>query len=82
MSEQVMKPKVLEQEGSVVLPFLKKLPETSQVTLQNSGLQGKQKVFGELSRTVTEYLHVVFRDKCLINDLESLGAKWLFSSCI
>ncbi|XP_030904813.1 LIM and calponin homology domains-containing protein 1 isoform X2 [Melopsittacus undulatus] len=36
---EVMKPKVLEQEGSVVLPFLKKLPETSQVTLQNSGLQ-------------------------------------------
>ncbi|KAM6071443.1 LIM and calponin homology domains-containing protein 1 isoform 8-T9 [Theristicus caerulescens] len=38
-SEQVRKPKALEQEGSVVLPFLKKLPETSQVTLQNSGLQ-------------------------------------------
>ncbi|XP_009472547.1 PREDICTED: LIM and calponin homology domains-containing protein 1 [Nipponia nippon] len=37
-SEQVMKPKALELEGSVVLPFLKKLPETSQVTLQNSGL--------------------------------------------
>ncbi|NWR60079.1 LIMC1 protein, partial [Bucorvus abyssinicus] len=36
---KVMKPKALEQEGSVVLPFLKKLPETSQVTLQNSGLQ-------------------------------------------
>ncbi|KFV07945.1 LIM and calponin homology domains-containing protein 1, partial [Tauraco erythrolophus] len=36
---EVMKPKALEPEGSVVLPFLKKLPETSQVTLQNSGLQ-------------------------------------------
>ncbi|KAM9381963.1 LIM and calponin homology domains-containing protein 1 isoform 2-T2 [Phaethornis superciliosus] len=36
---EVMKSKALEQEGSVVLPFLKKLPETSQVTLQNSGLQ-------------------------------------------
>ncbi|KAM6313626.1 LIM and calponin homology domains-containing protein 1 [Aegotheles albertisi] len=36
---EVMKPKTLEHEGSVVLPFLKKLPETSQVTLQNSGLQ-------------------------------------------
>ncbi|XP_030305346.1 LIM and calponin homology domains-containing protein 1 isoform X4 [Calypte anna] len=36
---EVIKPKALEQEGSVVLPFLKKLPETSQVTLQNSGLQ-------------------------------------------
>ncbi|NXW48233.1 LIMC1 protein, partial [Nyctiprogne leucopyga] len=36
---EVMKPKALEQEGSVILPFLKKLPETSQVTLQNSGLQ-------------------------------------------
>ncbi|KFP50919.1 LIM and calponin homology domains-containing protein 1, partial [Cathartes aura] len=38
-TREVMKPKALEQEGSVVLPFLKKLPETSQVTLQNSGLQ-------------------------------------------
>ncbi|XP_074678513.1 LIM and calponin homology domains-containing protein 1 isoform X1 [Strix aluco] len=36
---KVMKPKALEQGGSVLLPFLKKLPETSQVTLQNSGLQ-------------------------------------------
>ncbi|KAM6429560.1 LIM and calponin homology domains-containing protein 1 isoform 2-T2 [Rhynochetos jubatus] len=36
---EVTKPKALEQEGSVVLPFLKKLPETSLVTLQNSGLQ-------------------------------------------
>lgn len=41
MSDQVMKPKALEQEGSVLLPFLKKLPETSQVTVQNSGLQGE-----------------------------------------
>uniref|UniRef100_A0A663LYL2 LIM and calponin homology domains 1 n=1 Tax=Athene cunicularia TaxID=194338 RepID=A0A663LYL2_ATHCN len=36
---EVLKPKALEQGGSVLLPFLKKLPETSQVTLQNSGLQ-------------------------------------------
>uniref|UniRef100_A0A8C0IER4 LIM and calponin homology domains 1 n=1 Tax=Bubo bubo TaxID=30461 RepID=A0A8C0IER4_BUBBB len=36
---EVMKPKALEQGGSMLLPFLKKLPETSQVTLQNSGLQ-------------------------------------------
>ncbi|KFP18019.1 LIM and calponin homology domains-containing protein 1, partial [Egretta garzetta] len=36
---EVMKPKALEQEGSIVLPFLKKLPETSQVALQNSGPQ-------------------------------------------
>ncbi|XP_074760815.1 LIM and calponin homology domains-containing protein 1 isoform X1 [Athene noctua] len=36
---EVMKPKALEQGGSVLLPFLKKLPETSQVTLQNSGVQ-------------------------------------------
>ncbi|KAM6132904.1 LIM and calponin homology domains-containing protein 1 [Pterocles gutturalis] len=36
---EVMKPKALEQEGSVVLPFLMKLPKTSQVSLQNSGLQ-------------------------------------------
>ncbi|NXS41484.1 LIMC1 protein, partial [Balaeniceps rex] len=49
---EVMKPKGLEQEGSVVLPFLKKLPETSQVTLQNSGLQGEQTAFGELSWTL------------------------------
>ncbi|NXF06717.1 LIMC1 protein, partial [Smithornis capensis] len=34
-----MKAKAPEQKGSVVLPFLKKLPETSQVTLHNSGLQ-------------------------------------------
>ncbi|NXK93495.1 LIMC1 protein, partial [Formicarius rufipectus] len=39
---EVMKAKVLEQKGSVVLPFLKKLPETSQVTLHNSGLQVSQ----------------------------------------
>ncbi|NXG06609.1 LIMC1 protein, partial [Sakesphorus luctuosus] len=38
---EVMKPKALEQKGSVVLPFLKKLPETSQVTLHNSGLQAE-----------------------------------------
>ncbi|NXH10467.1 LIMC1 protein, partial [Bucco capensis] len=38
-TQEVMKLKALEQEGSVVLPLLKKLPETSQVTLQNSGLQ-------------------------------------------
>ncbi|XP_048797394.1 LIM and calponin homology domains-containing protein 1 isoform X6 [Lagopus muta] len=37
--QEVMKPNALEQEGSVVLPFLKKLPETSQVTLHNSDLQ-------------------------------------------
>ncbi|NWS59985.1 LIMC1 protein, partial [Chunga burmeisteri] len=49
---EVMKPKALEEEGSVVLPFLKKLPEMSQVTLQNSGLQGEQKPCGELSRTL------------------------------
>uniref|UniRef100_A0A803VNY9 LIM and calponin homology domains 1 n=1 Tax=Ficedula albicollis TaxID=59894 RepID=A0A803VNY9_FICAL len=39
MSEQVIKAKALEEKGSVVLPFLKKLPETSQVTLHNPGLQ-------------------------------------------
>ncbi|NXX86564.1 LIMC1 protein, partial [Urocolius indicus] len=49
---QVMKPKALEQEGSVVLPFLKKLPETGQVTLQNSSLQGEQKAFGELGHLI------------------------------
>ncbi|XP_068799121.1 LIM and calponin homology domains-containing protein 1 [Struthio camelus] len=38
-SQEVMKPKVLEPEGTVVFPFLKKLPETSQVTLQSSDLQ-------------------------------------------
>ncbi|NXX41351.1 LIMC1 protein, partial [Tricholaema leucomelas] len=48
---EVMKPKALEQEGSVVLPFLKKLPEPSQVTLQYSGLKGEHKAFGEFSWT-------------------------------
>ncbi|NXC34306.1 LIMC1 protein, partial [Campylorhamphus procurvoides] len=38
---EVMKAKDLEQKGSVVLPFIKKLPETSQVTLHNSGLQAE-----------------------------------------
>ncbi|KFW83876.1 LIM and calponin homology domains-containing protein 1, partial [Manacus vitellinus] len=38
---EVMKAKALEQKGSVVLPFLKKLPETSQVTLHNSVLQAE-----------------------------------------
>ncbi|XP_035182100.1 LIM and calponin homology domains-containing protein 1 isoform X3 [Oxyura jamaicensis] len=38
-TQEVIKPKTLEQEGSIVLPFLKKLPETSQVTLQNSDRQ-------------------------------------------
>ncbi|NWX99532.1 LIMC1 protein, partial [Nothoprocta ornata] len=42
-AQEVMKPKALEPEGSVVLPFLKKLPETSQVSLHNSDLQGEQK---------------------------------------
>lgn len=68
MSEQVIKEKALEEKGSVVLPFLKKLPETSQVTLHNSGLQGEQKTFGKLSQTVAEYRHVVFRDMWLIHD--------------
>ncbi|NXM14179.1 LIMC1 protein, partial [Ploceus nigricollis] len=39
--QEVIKAKALEEKGSVVLPFLKKLPETSQVTLHNSGVQGK-----------------------------------------
>ncbi|XP_010211354.1 PREDICTED: LIM and calponin homology domains-containing protein 1-like, partial [Tinamus guttatus] len=38
-TQEVMKPKALEPEGNVVFPFLKKLPETSQVSLQNSDLQ-------------------------------------------
>ncbi|NXK31789.1 LIMC1 protein, partial [Piprites chloris] len=38
---EVMKARALEQKGSVVLPFLKKLPETSQVTLHNSFLQAE-----------------------------------------
>ncbi|NXQ47023.1 LIMC1 protein, partial [Catharus fuscescens] len=37
-TQEVIKAKALEEKGSVVLPFLKKLPETSQVTLHNSGL--------------------------------------------
>ncbi|NXP62208.1 LIMC1 protein, partial [Chloropsis cyanopogon] len=51
-TQEVIKAKALEEKGSVVLPFLKKLPETSQVTLHNSGLQGKQKAFGKLSQTL------------------------------
>ncbi|XP_074397670.1 LIM and calponin homology domains-containing protein 1 isoform X6 [Zonotrichia albicollis] len=38
-TQEVTKTKALEEKGSLVLPFLKKLPETSQVTLHNSGLQ-------------------------------------------
>ncbi|KAM7021391.1 LIM and calponin homology domains-containing protein 1 [Passerculus sandwichensis] len=38
-TQEVTKAKALEEKGSLVLPFLKKLPETSQVTLHNSGLQ-------------------------------------------
>ncbi|NWR68987.1 LIMC1 protein, partial [Centropus unirufus] len=49
---EMVKPKALEQEGSLVLPFLKKLPETSQVTLHNSGLQGEQTTFGQLILTL------------------------------
>ncbi|NXO68908.1 LIMC1 protein, partial [Phainopepla nitens] len=51
-TQEVFKAKALEEKGSVVLPFLKKLPETSQVTLHNSGLQGEQKAFGKLSQTL------------------------------
>ncbi|NXQ25440.1 LIMC1 protein, partial [Alaudala cheleensis] len=51
-TQEVIKTKALEEKGSVVLPFLKKLPETSQVTLHNSGLQGKQKAFGKLCQTL------------------------------
>ncbi|XP_066404578.1 LIM and calponin homology domains-containing protein 1 [Molothrus aeneus] len=38
-TQELTKAKALEEKGSLVLPFLKKLPETSQVTLHNSGLQ-------------------------------------------
>lgn len=75
MSEQEIKAKALEEKGSVVLPFLKKLPETSQVTLHNSGLQGEQKAFGKLSQIAAAYGHVVFRERCLIQDLKDFGAK-------
>ncbi|NXP37691.1 LIMC1 protein, partial [Leiothrix lutea] len=40
-TQEVIKAKAPEEKGSVVLPFLKKLPETSQVTLHNSGPQGE-----------------------------------------
>ncbi|NWT56895.1 LIMC1 protein, partial [Erythrocercus mccallii] len=54
-TQEVIKAKSLEEKGSVVLPFLKKLPETSQVTLHNSGLQadsetGDKSNLGFLSR--------------------------------
>ncbi|NXV07958.1 LIMC1 protein, partial [Cettia cetti] len=51
-TQEVIKAKALEVKGSVVLPFLKKLPETSQVTLHNSGLQGEQKAFRKVSQTL------------------------------
>ncbi|NXO26660.1 LIMC1 protein, partial [Cisticola juncidis] len=38
-TQEATKAKALEEKGSVVLPFLKKLPETNQVTLHKSGLQ-------------------------------------------
>ncbi|NXP90642.1 LIMC1 protein, partial [Passerina amoena] len=56
-TQEGIKTKALEEKGSLVLPFLKKLPETSQVTLHNSGLQGEQKAFGKLSQTAAEYGH-------------------------
>ncbi|NWT68747.1 LIMC1 protein, partial [Prunella himalayana] len=56
-TQEVIKTKALEEKGSVVLPFLKKLPETSQVTLHNSGLPGEQKAFGKISQAVAEYGH-------------------------
>ncbi|NXV70119.1 LIMC1 protein, partial [Molothrus ater] len=59
-TQEVTKAKALEEKGSLVLPFLKKLPETSQVTLHNSGLQGEQKAFGKLSQTAAEYGHLGF----------------------
>lgn len=57
-SQQVIKPKALEQEGSIVLPFLKKLPETSQVTLQNSDRQGEQKERLRASENSAGCMHV------------------------
>lgn len=72
MSEQVMKAKALEEKGSVVLPFLKKLPETSQVTLHNSGLQGEQKAFGKLSSWIWA---CGVQGEVPFNNLEGFGAK-------
>ncbi|NXR34203.1 LIMC1 protein, partial [Zosterops hypoxanthus] len=51
-TQEVIKAKALEEKGSVVLPFLKKLPETSQVALHNSGPQGEPKAFGKLIQTL------------------------------
>ncbi|XP_039396327.1 LIM and calponin homology domains-containing protein 1 isoform X4 [Mauremys reevesii] len=39
VTEKVVKSKAPEQEGSILFPFLKKVPETSQVILQNSDQQ-------------------------------------------
>uniref|UniRef100_A0A452IW80 Uncharacterized protein n=1 Tax=Gopherus agassizii TaxID=38772 RepID=A0A452IW80_9SAUR len=39
VTEKVVKSKAPEQEGSILFPFLKKVPETSQVILQNSAQQ-------------------------------------------
>ncbi|NWZ16507.1 LIMC1 protein, partial [Agelaius phoeniceus] len=65
--QEVTKAKALEEKGSLVLPFLKKLPETSQVTLHNSGLQGEQKAFGKLSQTAAEYGHLGFPSRKRFN---------------
>ncbi|NXW76762.1 LIMC1 protein, partial [Hirundo rustica] len=66
-TQEVIKAKTLEEKGNVVLPFLKKLPETSQVTLHNSGLQGEQKAFGKLSQTAAEYGHLDFPSRKRFN---------------
>ncbi|XP_067387267.1 LIM and calponin homology domains-containing protein 1 isoform X3 [Emydura macquarii macquarii] len=39
VTQKVVKSKASEQEGSILFPFLKKVPEISQVTLQNSDQQ-------------------------------------------
>ncbi|NWY93979.1 LIMC1 protein, partial [Loxia curvirostra] len=66
-TQEEIKAKALEEKGSVVLPFLKKLPETSQVTLHNSGLQGEQKAFGKLSQTAAAYGHLGFPSRKRFN---------------
>ncbi|OWK64562.1 LIM and calponin y domains-containing protein 1 [Lonchura striata] len=50
-TQEVIKAKPLEEKGSVVLPFLKKLPETSQVTLHNSGLQADSDTVDKSNRS-------------------------------
>ncbi|XP_067387276.1 LIM and calponin homology domains-containing protein 1 isoform X12 [Emydura macquarii macquarii] len=50
VTQKVVKSKASEQEGSILFPFLKKVPEISQVTLQNSDQQVDSENSDKLNR--------------------------------